>query len=374
MLRKTFKTAQKHFEREQGVVMASIKDAAKAATEGGASAEDSIKSLEQVIQRMQGYKRKVEALHEEEKILHGHERKRIAHLQDLYDVPSLVDPRYDRWSRIRLDRLLVDFLLRSGYGETARRLAEEKGIMELVDVDVFVQCSKIEQSLRRGSTTECLAWCADNKQSLRKQKSTLEFELRLQQFIEMVRSCRRPEALAHSKKYLAPHAETHFKDIQRAAGLLTVFPSTAVARYKTLFSPERWEILANSFVNTHHNLYGLPQRPSIHIALSAGLSSLKTPSCHSSIASSSSNTASTTTSLCPICSTELNNLARHVPYAHHARSSVEPDPVILPNGRIYGRERLDLLASKLNLPAGKVRDPTTGEELEASMLRKVYIM
>jgi len=129
MLRKTFKTAQKHFEREQGVVMTSIKDAAKAATMGGASAEDSIKSLEQVIQRMQGYKRKVEALHEEEKILHGHERKRIAHLQDLYDVPCLVDPRYDRWSRIRLDRLLVDFLLRSGYGETARRLAEEKGIM-----------------------------------------------------------------------------------------------------------------------------------------------------------------------------------------------------------------------------------------------------
>jgi macrophage erythroblast attacher len=53
---------------------------------------------------------------------------------------------------------------------------------------------------------------------------------------------------------------------------------------------------------------------------------------------------------------------------------VEPDPVILPNGRIYGRERLELLASKLNLPAGKMRDPTTGEELDASMLRKVYIM
>jgi len=53
---------------------------------------------------------------------------------------------------------------------------------------------------------------------------------------------------------------------------------------------------------------------------------------------------------------------------------VEPDPVILPNGRIYGSERLDLLARKLKLPEGIVRDPTTGEELEKSMWRKVYIM
>jgi macrophage erythroblast attacher len=81
-----------------------------------------------------------------------------------------------------------------------------------------------------------------------------------------------------------------------------------------------------------------------------------------------------TTSLCPICSTELNDLARHVPYAHHARSSVEPDPVILPNGRIYGRERLELLARKLDLPENIIRDPTTGEEMEKSKMRKVYIM
>jgi len=128
MLRKTFKQSQKHFEREQTVVMTSIKEAAKAATTGKATAEDSLRSLDSMISRMQGFKRKVEALHEEEEVLHGHERKRIAHLQDLYNVENLLDPGYDRWSRVRLDRLLVDFLLRSGFGETAAMLAEEKGI------------------------------------------------------------------------------------------------------------------------------------------------------------------------------------------------------------------------------------------------------
>jgi macrophage erythroblast attacher len=53
---------------------------------------------------------------------------------------------------------------------------------------------------------------------------------------------------------------------------------------------------------------------------------------------------------------------------------VEPDPVVLPNGRIYGRERLEELASKLGLPEEKIRDPTTGEEWDRSTVRKVFIM
>jgi len=97
-------------------------------------------------------------------------KKRIAHLQDLYTIPSLADEGYDQWSRVRLDRLLVDALLRSGFGESARMLAREKGIEDLVDVDVFVQCARIETSLKRGSTTECLAWCSENRNTLRKIK------------------------------------------------------------------------------------------------------------------------------------------------------------------------------------------------------------
>lgn len=141
-----------------------------------------------------------------------------------------------------------------------------------------------------------------------------------------------------------------------------------------MYSEDRWERLSAAFVNIHHHLYGLPSRPLIHIALSAGLSSLKTPSCHSSVNSSSSNTTNSATILCPVCSPELNDLARKVPYAHHGRSSVESDPVMLPSGRIYGRERLELLASKLNLPGGMLRDPYTGEDVEYGKLRKVYIM
>ena len=121
-----------------------------------------------MINRMQGLKRKMETLHGEEKKLHQHSRKRIQHLQDLYNIPSLADVKYDQWSRIRLNRLLVDYLLRSGYGDSARALANEKGIEELVDLDVFVQCHKIEESLRMRNIHECLAWCVEHRPMMRK--------------------------------------------------------------------------------------------------------------------------------------------------------------------------------------------------------------
>ena len=140
-----------------------------------------------------------------------------------------------------------------------------------------------------------------------------------------------------------------------------------------MYSPDRWNYLAELFRKIHHTLFLIPLHPLLHIALSAGLSALKTPACHSPLASSSSNARSATTSLCPICSIELNELARPLPYAHHTKSYVENDPVVLPNGRIYGRERLLQLSTKVGLGEDRVRDPTTGEEFAASAVKKVFI-
>ena len=140
-----------------------------------------------------------------------------------------------------------------------------------------------------------------------------------------------------------------------------------------MYSQTRWDFLADLFVKTHHELFSLPPRPLLHIALSAGLSALKTPSCHSKYASSTANASSSTTSVCPICSTELNELARNLPYAHHTKSNVESDPVVLPNGRLYGRDRLFQMSAKVGLPEGRVKDPTTSELFNYLDIRKVYI-
>lgn len=382
-----------------------------------------------MIQRMENLKRDLETLNEEEQSLHEQSAKRIRHLQELYEIPSLTDVKYDNWSRTRLDRLVVDYLLRAGYSDTAAALAESKNIQDLIDLDTFKQCHKIADSVRGGSTTEALRWVARNKDSLKKllektasdknalvpavapKVSQLEFELRFQDYIEILRRHRtqdtaRFEAIMHVQKHLAPHSGAFPEQYRVTAGLLAADPSDPSECYREYFSPLRWTYLSDLFVDTHHQIFNLPTRPLLHVALSAGLSALKTPACHSSLNPSSAATdghehakpmfAPTSSSnhignsLCPICSTELNELAKNVPYAHHTKSSVEDDPLMLPNGRVYGRERLEELERKNMRIAGTsrgmdderdkddqrgrtIKDPVTGDKYPWSKLKKVYI-
>ncbi|KAI9853536.1 MAG: GID complex subunit containing RING finger motif [Vezdaea acicularis] len=375
LVRKNFQTARRLVEREREHVISTLSDTANASLTGESSAQ-SAASLDAMINRMQGLKRKLENLHEEEKVIYKHSRKRIEHLQNLYEIPSLLDVKYDEWSRIRLNRLLVDYMLRNGYADSAKALALDRNIEDLVDMEVFIQCSRIQESLKNQRTQECLAWCNENKQALKKINSSLEFELRLQQYIELVRSrelSRLLEARVYAQKFLVPHYETQMEMVNHAVALMAYPETVRIEPYATLYSLTRWDTLARLFTNTHHSLLSLPTRPLLHIALSAGLSSLKTPACHSKYASSSSNANSSTTSVCPICSTELNDLARNVPYAHHTKSHVENDPVLLPNGRIYGRHRLEMMSEKVGVLEGQVKDPTTGETFSKETIQKVYI-
>ena len=348
-----------------------------------------------MISRMQTFKRKLEKLNTEEEALHEHTSKRIRHLQDLFETNSFTDVKYEQWSRTRLDRLMVDYLLRSGYSRTAASLAEAKQISHLIDLETFNACHKIAASVARGETKDALAWINENRNTLKKlvqaplQTTDLEFQLRLQQFIELVRANRTIEAREHASKYLSPHATSRPDPVMQAAGLLAMPSDTTAEPYRALFSGSRWVYLSNLFVETHHTLLSLPTQPLLHVALSAGLSALKTPACHSKYNPASSSTAkpakmATNTSLCPICSMELNDLARNVPYAHHTTSSVEPDPVVLPNFRIHGRARLEDLQRKLAMAGGgvdsieigkgEVVDPTTGEKFSWQDVKKVYIM
>lgn len=121
-----------------------------------------------MINRMRGLKRKLTTCAEEERKIQQHSQSRIKHLGELYGMQSLDDVEYEAWSRTRLDRLLVDYLLRNGYKESATALAKEKEIEELVDVETFVQMSRVRESLLNGKVNEALAWCADNKKELRR--------------------------------------------------------------------------------------------------------------------------------------------------------------------------------------------------------------
>jgi macrophage erythroblast attacher len=107
---------------------------------------------------------------------------------------------------------------------------------------------RIEDALSSHSCTEALAWCSENKNALRKLKvlisyrthpltltsrqSTLEFDLRLQEYIELARDRRTTDAIAYSKKHLIPWQDSHLMQIQQASALLAFPQTTTCNPYK----------------------------------------------------------------------------------------------------------------------------------------------
>ncbi|KAJ9623694.1 GID complex subunit containing RING finger motif [Taxawa tesnikishii (nom. ined.)] len=314
LTRKNFKNAQRLFERTRDDTLASLDSAAKASV--SSPPDTTLASLDAMIAKAQTLKRKLESLHNEELQLHRSQRARLQHLRDLHEIPSLADVKYDEWSK-------------------REAVGEREGVEELVDVSAFEVCGAVEMSLRRDKRTQdALQWCGENKQALKKinvgvgcvmfsyaldgkdwdgrwdrwidadvtRQSNLELELRLQQFIELARSddtAKRGEATLHARKLLGAQQDPDYG--LRAGGLLAHPANTMTEPYKSMYAPSRWDFLADLFVKTHHEIFSLPPKPLLHIALSAGLSALKTPSCHSAFASSSANAASSTTSKRAVC-------------------------------------------------------------------------
>jgi hypothetical protein len=63
-------------------------------------------------------------------------------------------------------------------------------------------------------------------------QSKLEFKLRLQEFIELVREEQMMEAVTYARKYLASWGSTNMKELQQAMATLAFKSNTDCASYK----------------------------------------------------------------------------------------------------------------------------------------------
>ncbi|KAF9010185.1 CTLH/CRA C-terminal to lish motif domain-containing protein [Cyathus striatus] len=380
--RKIFRTQQKNIQRDITALQNAASELVKAAQAGDVSQSDALKTVDGMITRIENLKAKLFDLQSNA----GRPtlvviRERLHHLSAVEGFHAANDPEYSRWADTRLDRWLVDWCLRNGKDKTARMIAKEKGIETLVDIDLFSDIKRIESALENHGCSEALTWCSENKTALQKIKSTLEFELRLQEYIELIRAQKSQEAIAYSKKYLVPWQETHMPQIRQALALLAFPPDTTCGPYKRLYDPLRWTVLVKSFRHAIYNLNTLPTEPLLHLALYAGLASLKLPACYDH---------STKNVDCPICDGEsgltnqplgLGKLAGEVPFSHHANSTIvcrlsgkimdeDNMPMAFPNGQVYSREVLEEMATK---NSGMVTCPRIEETCPFSSLRKVFI-
>ena len=251
----------------------------------------------------------------------------------------------ETYCRERMDRIVVDYLLREGHYDVALRLSQQANIEHLVNMEVFLCSRVVERSLGSRDCSMALRWCSDNSLRLAKLKSTLEFKLRMQQFVELVRLEKIPEAVNHAQKYFKDFASKHIGDIQAAMALL-VFPVDSIEEtYKPLMSADRWSDLIQQFRRNNYVVHCLTAQPLLNITMQCGLSVMKTSQC---------SEPSSWNRNCPVCSPNLRVLAEDVTSIRRISSSlvcrylgVDMDehnpPMMLPNGRVYSQQAITML-------------------------------
>lgn len=341
--------------------------AAAAGNEGGGGTATAAQ-LDQYVQQLQGLKRKLEATAEQEDAELARCRARLAHLRGLGAPPR--DGQV-AWNRRRIDALLVDHMLRCGHNRAAAALAASAGIQPLVELHIFAGAQRVVEGLRAHDCGLALAWCEEHRARLRKARSRLEFKLRVQEFVELVRAGQQLEAIAYARRHLAPWAGQHMQELQRAAALLAFQAGTQCAPYRQLFEEERWAELIELFHQELYRLNSLPPTSLLSIHLQAGLSALKTP-------------LSLADGCCredPLHLPAFRQLAEGLPYARHVHSKLicaitrelmdeHNPPAALPNGYVYSQKALLEMAAA---NSGRVTCPRSGFSCDVSELRRVYI-
>lgn len=363
-LKKSMRASQRLVEREVGAVVAGVAEA----VEKDMAREEAVQHLTSLVSRLQGLKRKLDESNISEKLEAQRTRARLDHLEMLQngDKKNLL-----KWNNTHVNRILVDYMLRSSYYDTALRLTESSGIQELVDIDIFSDAKRVIQSLQNRDCSEALAWCMENKSRLKKSKSKFEFKLRLQEFIEYVRGEHMVEAITYARKHLAPWGGSNMKEIQQAMATLAFKSNTDCVGYKVLFDGKQWDNLIQEFKQEFCKLYGMMLEPLLSIYLQAGLSALKTPFCYEDGCTKED----------PLCQETFRQLALPLPFSKHVRSKLvcyitkelmdeDNPPMVLPNGYVYSRKVLEEMAMSNN---GKITCPRTGYVCTMNELSKAYI-
>jgi len=371
-LNKKFRIAQKNIDREVSHVQNVTGDLEKVLLQRGPCVGDVAKLLDNVVEKLGVLKRKSDENICDELDAAKICKKRVDHLKDYANPQANVA---QQWRRRRLDRMLVEYFLRAGYYQTALKLAKHSDIQDYTNIDLFVAAKEVEESLAKHETLKCLTWCYENRSKLRRIKSTLEFNLRQQEFIEMIKEEKRLEAVHHARKYFTTAESDQMEDIQKVMALLAFPSNTNLPTYSKLLDDKQWDLLIEQFRQENYKIHQLNSYSVFQVCLQAGLSALKTPNCYS-------KGDDKRNSDCPVCTVPLNTLAKPLPNAHSSHSrlicsiSGEPmnecnPPLMFPNGHCYGQNAIQLNCAE---NGGKFICPSTGDVFRPEEAEKVFVM
>ena len=271
-------------------------------------------------------------------------KKRVLHIVELKNHFKDSKELVEAYHLTRMDRLLLDHFLREGLFETAAIFTKELGLEDFSDVDIFLENKEIASTLMEHNLEPAIKWCITHKTKLSNMKSTLEMELRIQEFVELVKVSKFMEAVEYAKKHFKKYMDESPELIQHVMSLIAIHTSIlgtmSEELYNEFLSADRWNKLATAFMKESYRLHSLTSESLLSLTLQAGLSSLKTTFCDDSTSKDDR---------CPTCSQYLNDLAKLLPYSSHLHTVVvcritkeimdeNNPPMALPNGYVYSEK------------------------------------
>ncbi|CCH44281.1 hypothetical protein BN7_3843 [Wickerhamomyces ciferrii] len=397
-IRKNFKNVQKLDERQFKKIDELFKDFNQTNDK-----KLKLTKLKQIITNLKQFEKKIQSKTKIENELISRIQARLNKLNELNDLknqsqesPSpITQDKLLNWYRDQTNLLIADYLLKNSHlieSNPGLKLIKNLNFEKLIDFDIILVSNKISTSILNQDLSNLVNWIDDNKSYLRKIKSNLEFQTRFQQYIELIKQGDLINAIKLFQNHLSFFTQTNFNEIKSASGLL-IFASKAsktqdpnFQKYNSLLSPKRYEYLSNLFLEIYYKLHGISKDDPLLIYLSLGISSLKTRSCKCPSPSTqpqsfesilnkklSQSHPTTTTNNCPVCSLEFNQLSYQLPYSHNVKSYLFENPVMLPNGNIYDREKLLNYSKNLTiLSEMEVKDPMSTEVFELDELIRMY--
>ncbi|KAH7307069.1 hypothetical protein KP509_22G044200 [Ceratopteris richardii] len=216
------------------------------------SKQDALQHLDSLLSQMQGFKVKADASNKLEKDGLQKIRKRLDHLQVLH---SGGEETQLKWKQIHLDCILVEYMIRLDYYNTAVKLAEQSGIQDLVDINIFLGAIRVIQGLKNRDCSKALAWCTEHELYLKRSQG------------------RRRKKKLHVTEFQQPYIRFHETQVM----LILAFKNFSDSNdCMMLLALKRWDDLVDQFTLEFIKIYGITVKPLLIYYLQAGLSGLKT--------------------------------------------------------------------------------------------------
>ena len=163
-MNKQYRNVQKSIDRECSSISQQLSQLDKLVKTDFTKAEI-LNSLANVVEKLRILKRKSNEFRNDEKDYLKLIKRRVEHLKE-HDSNTLANLKV--FKKQRMDRMLIDYFLRSGFYNTAQLLANKSKVLDMTNIDVFLTEKDIVDSLNNKDTNRCLLWCNDNKSKLKK--------------------------------------------------------------------------------------------------------------------------------------------------------------------------------------------------------------